>query len=180
MDERSESPPSIIGLLGARLWAIFRPAARHSERISSLDDRLARVRRSVFLRHLDCGSCNGCELELNALGNPIYDSERFGIRFDASPRHADALVLTGVFTRNLAEAAVLTLDAMSEPKRIVTVGDCTEGGGIFHASYAVIQRPGGIEDVIVAHVPGCPPSPIDILRALGAIDWSVPNGLPES
>lgn len=166
-----EQPPSLPELLFSRLLGVFRNRARYAEPIPSPGDRLAREHRSVFLRHLDCGSCNGCELELIAMSNPIYDSERFGIRFDASPRHADALVMTGVFTRNLADSALNTLDAMSEPKRIVTVGDCTEGGGIFAGSYALAERPGEIEAVIIAHVPGCPPKPEEILRALGAVAW---------
>lgn len=122
--------------------------------------------RSIFIRHLDCGSCNGCELELNSLSNPVYDIERFGIRFESSPRHADLLVMTGPFTHNLAEAASLTFEAMPEPKRIVTVGDCAKDGGIFKDSYAVTTRPPEIEGAIIAHVPGCPPPPDQILQAL--------------
>lgn len=170
-DKKSIYPSSMIGLLVWRLMALIKPASLLSEKIESPDDRLARVRRSVFLRHLDCGSCNGCELELNALSNPLYDSERFGIKFEASPRHADALILTGAFTLNLAEAADRTLEAMSEPRRIITVGDCAKDGGIFRESYAVASRPESIEKAVVAHVPGCPPTPTDILRALGQIDW---------
>lgn len=170
-DQQTTYPPSLALLLAQRLLAILRPASLLSEEVESLDESSARQRRSVFLRHLDCGSCNGCELELNALSNPVYDSERFGIKFEASPRHADALVLTGVFTRNLAQAADLTLAAMPEPKRIVTIGDCTQNGGIFHESYAVTARPASIEQAIVVHVPGCPPAPAEILRALLEYDW---------
>jgi Ni,Fe-hydrogenase III small subunit len=121
---------------------------------------------------LDCGSCNGCELELNALNNPIYDIERFGIQFEASPRHADVLVMTGPFTRNLEEAARLTFEAMSEPRRIVTIGDCAKDGGIFKESYAVTARPPEMEAVIQAtkiHVAGCPPAPEEILKALAKL-----------
>jgi Ni,Fe-hydrogenase III small subunit len=120
---------------------------------------------SIFIRHLDCGSCNGCELELNALANPIYDIAQYGIHFEASPRHADILAMTGVFTRNLAEAAQLTLEAMPTP-RIITIGDCTDDGGIFRGSYALAKRPEEIEKSIIAHVPGCPPIPEDITKAL--------------
>jgi Ni,Fe-hydrogenase III small subunit len=123
-------------------------------------------RASVFLRHLDCGSCNGCELELHALSNPIYDIERFGISFVTSPRHADVLIMTGCFTRNLAEAARLTFDAMSEPRQIITIGDCADDGGVFKDSYAVTTRPEDIERAIVGRVRGCPPAPDQILAAL--------------
>jgi Ni,Fe-hydrogenase III small subunit len=170
-DKQTTYPPSLALLLVQRLLAIARPAPLLSEKIESLDEPSARQRRSVFLRHLDCGSCNGCELELNALSNPIYDSERFGIKFEASPRHADALVLTGAFTRNLAQAADLTLSAMSEPRRIITIGDCAQNGGIFHESYALTPRPADIEQSIIAHVPGCPPTPAEILCALAKLDW---------
>lgn len=123
-------------------------------------------RQSVFLRHLDCGSCNGCELELMALTNPIYDIERFGLKFVASPRHADVLVMTGPFTQNLAEAARLTFDAMSQPRQIVAIGDCAIDGGVFKSSYAVTSRPEMIEEAIAGRVQGCPPTPEAILQAL--------------
>lgn len=120
---------------------------------------------SVFVRHLDCGSCNGCELELNALANPVYDIAKYGIHFEASPRHADLLAMTGVYTRNLAEAAQLTLEAMPIP-RIITIGDCTAGGGVFRESYALAKRPEEVEKAIKAHIPGCPPAPEKIIQAL--------------
>lgn len=162
---------SLTGFIRHRIMSRFRREPIYSEPVPAGDERLVDKPRSAFLRHLDCGSCNACEVELVALGNPLYDSERFGIKFEASPLHADALVLTGVFTRNLAEAAELTLAAMSEPKRIITVGDCAADGGIFKGSYALASRPPEIENAIVGHVPGCPPAPADILRALGAIEW---------
>jgi Ni,Fe-hydrogenase III small subunit len=118
------------------------------------------------MRHLDCGSCNGCELELSALTNPLYDMERFGISFVASPRHADVLIMTGPFTRRLAEAAQLMFEAMSTPRRIVAIGDCADDGGIFKESYAVAPRPDELERAIVARVRGCPPTPDEILEAL--------------
>lgn len=120
---------------------------------------------SVFIRHLDCGSCNGCELELTALANSIYDIAQYGIHFEASPRHADLLAMTGVFTRNLAQAAQLTIEAMPIP-RIITIGDCAKDGGVFRDSYALVRHPDEIEQAIKAHVPGCPPAPNDIIRAL--------------
>lgn len=170
MTHNTDKPTGIFSVIISRMAAYFRQDALHAEPIPSTDDVLARRPRSVFLRHLDCGSCNGCELELNALGNPVYDSERFGIKFEASPSHADALVMTGVFTRNLTEAALLTLAAMPEQK-VVTVGDCAADGGIFRNTYALAPRPEALQKAIIGHVPGCPPAPVDILRALGEIEW---------
>lgn len=123
---------------------------------------------SLFIRHLDCGSCNACELELNALANPIYDSAQWGIHFEASPRHADILALTGPYVRSLDRAARLTLEAMPVP-RIVTIGDCTQNAGEFQNSYAVFPYPEEVKKAIIAHVPGCPPSPEEILKALFTI-----------
>ncbi len=120
---------------------------------------------SLMIRHLDCGSCNACELELNALANPIYDIEQYGIRFEASPRHADILAMTGPYTRGLDEAAKSTLEAMPM-QRILAVGDCTKNGGAFHNAYGVIDPPDEIEQAIIQHVPGCPPSPETLLKAL--------------
>ena len=131
--------------------------------------------QSVFLRHLDCGSCNGCELELTALGNPIYDMARFGLGFVASPRHADVLIMTGPFTRNLEAAALLTFAAMSEPRQIVAIGDCAVDGGVFKVSYAVTSRPDCIEQAIVRRVPGCPPTPETILRVLADLQGVAPR-----
>lgn len=120
---------------------------------------------SLFIRHLDCGSCNACELELNALANPIYDSAQWGIHFEASPRHADILALTGPYVRSLDRAARSTLEAMPVP-RIVTIGDCAKDAGEFQNSYAVFPFPEEIKKTIVAHLPGCPPAPDEILKAL--------------
>lgn len=128
---------------------------------------LPRRQYSLLIRHLDCGSCNACELELNALMNPIYDIGQYGIEFVASPRHARLLAITGIFNRNLAEAARLTLEAMPL-RRMITIGDCAKDGGDFHDSYAITKRPVEIEENIIGHVPGCPPEPADILRGIFA------------
>src|SRR5215510_4742467 len=133
-------------------------------------DRAARRRlgRSLAIREVDAGSCNGCELEIHALNNAFYDLERFGIRFVASPRHADVLLVTGPVTRNMREALKRTYDATPEPKWVVAVGSCAADGGIFAGSYAV---EGGVKEVIPVdlHIRGCPPSPMDLLKGLLAL-----------
>lgn len=129
---------------------------------------------SLFIRHLDCGSCNACEMEMNALASPIYDSAQWGIHFEASPRHADILALTGPYVRSLDRAARETLEAMPVP-RIVTIGDCACRSSVFQNSYAIIPFPKEIEKAIIAHVPGCPPCPEDILRALFLVADRISN-----
>ena len=129
-------------------------------------------RRSVHIREVDAGSCNACDLEINALNNPVYDIERFGIHFVASPRHADMLLVTGPVTRNMEMALRKTYEATPEPRLVVAVGGCARDGGIFKGSYAVV---GGVERVIPvdAYIRGCPPRPQEllygILRILGRI-----------
>jgi Ni,Fe-hydrogenase III small subunit len=126
--------------------------------------------RSLHIREVDAGSCNGCEIEITALTNPYYDLERFGLHFVASPRHADCLLVTGPVTRNMAEPLRLTYEATPDPKIVVAVGDCARDCGVFKGSYAVV---GGVNEVIPVDVavPGCPPEPIYILRGiLAAID----------
>src|ERR1700731_2568366 len=133
-------------------------------------DRVARrcLGRSLSIREVDAGSCNGCELEIHALNNAFYDLERFGLRFVASPRHADVLLVTGPVTKNMREALQRTYDATPDPKWVVAVGDCAVDGGIFSGSYAVV---GGVEQVIPVdlHIRGCPPRPIELLRGLLAL-----------
>ncbi|WP_420969919.1 NADH-quinone oxidoreductase subunit B family protein [Bradyrhizobium sp. B120] len=121
--------------------------------------------RSLSIREVDAGSCNGCELEIHALSNAYYDVERFGIRFVASPRHADVLLVTGPVTNNMREALERTYHATPDPKWVVAVGDCARDGGCFAGSYAVV---GGVSAVVPVdlHIPGCPPSPMAILRGL--------------
>jgi Ni,Fe-hydrogenase III small subunit len=133
-------------------------------------NRTARTRlgRSLSIRHVDAGSCNGCELEIHALNNAFYDLERFGLRFVASPRHADILTVTGPVTKNMREALLRTYNAMPDPKWVVAIGNCALDGGIFAGSYAVA---GGVADVVPVdlHIRGCPPSPTQILRGLIAL-----------
>ena len=128
----------------------------------------ARLGRSLSIRQVDAGSCNGCELEIHALSNAFYDLERFGLHFVASPRHADVLLVTGPVTKNMREALERTYNATPDPKWVVAVGACAADGGLFAGSYAVV---GGIKDVIPVdlHIPGCPPPPVDILKGLIAL-----------
>ncbi len=128
----------------------------------------ARLGRSLAIREVDAGSCNGCELEIHALNNSFYDIERFGLRFVASPRHADVLLVTGPVTKNMREALARTYNATPDPKWVVAVGDCAADGGCFAGSYAVV---GGVAAVVPVdlHVPGCPPPPLDIVKALLAL-----------
>ena len=127
-----------------------------------------RLGRSLSIREVDAGSCNGCELEIHALNNAYYDVERFGLRFVASPRHADVLMVTGPVTKNMRDALLHTYDATPNPKWVVAVGDCARDGGCFAGSYAVV---GGVAAVIPVdlHISGCPPAPIAMLRGLLAL-----------
>jgi Ni,Fe-hydrogenase III small subunit len=128
----------------------------------------AKLGRSLAIRQVDAGSCNGCELEIHALSNAFYDIERFGLRFVASPRHADVLLVTGPVTKNMREALERTYNATPDPKWVVAVGGCAVDGGIFAGSYACV---GGVSEVVPVdlHVKGCPPSPTDLLRGLLAL-----------
>src|SRR6516225_3918445 len=127
-----------------------------------------RLGRSLSIREVDAGSCNACELEIHALNNAFYDLERFGLRFVASPRHADVLMVTGPVTKNMCEALERTYNATPNPKWVVAVGDCATDGGAFSGSYGVI---GGVKNVIPVdlHIRGCPPRPVDLLKGLLAL-----------
>jgi Ni,Fe-hydrogenase III small subunit len=128
-----------------------------------------RLGRSLAIREVDAGSCNGCELEIHALNNAFYDLERFGLRFVASPRHADVLMVTGPVTKNMCEALERTYNATPNPKWVVAVGDCAAGCGVFAGSYAVVE--GGVESVVPVdlHIRGCPPRPAELLKGLLAL-----------
>jgi Ni,Fe-hydrogenase III small subunit len=137
--------------------------------VRQLNERArAKLGRSLSIREIDAGSCNGCELEIHALNNPYYDLERFGLRFVASPRHADVLLVTGPVTANMREALERTYAATPDPKWVVAVGDCAFDGGVFADGYAVV---GGVAKVVPVdlYIRGCPPSPVQLLAGLLAL-----------
>lgn len=136
-----------------------------------------RLGRTLAIREVDAGSCNGCELEIHALNNVFYDLERFGLRFVASPRHADVLLVTGPVTVNMREALERTYAATPEPKWVVAVGDCARNGGVFAGSAACV---GGVERVLPVdlHIPGCPPNPLALLKGLLALLESASASTP--
>jgi len=152
----TEAPPLGDDAMLAELAGAVERAARR------------RLGRSLSIREVDAGSCNGCELEIHALNNAFYDLERFGLRFVASPRHADVLMVTGPVTKNMRQALERTWAATPDPKWVVAVGDCALDGGLFAGSYAVV---GGVSQVVPVdlHIRGCPPPPMDILKGLLAL-----------
>jgi len=162
------------------IWRVARQIAKIGIRTEPAPDigeaaqaEIGRIQRDVLdilgkaltIRMVDAGSCNACELEINALGNPYYNIEGLGIKFVASPRHADLLLVTGPVSRNMETALRRTYDATPEPKLVVAVGDCGCDGGIFGESYASCGRVSNVIPVDVA-VPGCPPPPLEILRGI--------------
>ena len=144
-------------------------AARGEEPPGDSEPLQAQIRavlgRALCIRHVDAGSCNGCELEIHAVGNPIYNIEGQGIRFVASPRHADLLLVTGPVSRHMETALRRTYEAMPDPKLVVAIGDCGCSGGIFGESYATLGRVSNVLPVDVA-VPGCPPTPTRIMQGI--------------
>jgi len=149
----TEAPPAADEVALKELAASVERAARRQ------------LGRSLSIREVDAGSCNGCELEIHALNNAFYDLERFGLRFVASPRHADVLLVTGPVTKNMREALERTYHATPDPKWVVAVGDCALNGGIFAGSYACLD---GVAEVIPVdlYIRGCPPSPTALLKGL--------------
>ncbi|HTP45511.1 MAG TPA: NADH-quinone oxidoreductase subunit B family protein [Casimicrobiaceae bacterium] len=143
------------------------PAAADEMRLATRlqEDILRIVGRALAIRQVDAGSCNGCELEIHALGNPYYNIEGLGIRFVASPRHADMLLVTGPVSKHMVIALQRTYDATPDPKLVVAVGDCGCTGGIFGESYASLGRVANVIPVD-AEVPGCPPSPTALLQGI--------------
>jgi Ni,Fe-hydrogenase III small subunit len=144
------------------------PQAREELRVRAASiqaEILSMLGRALVIRQVDAGSCNGCELEIHALNNPYYNLEGLGIRFAASPRHADMLLVTGPVTRNMAQALRIAYDAMPDPKLVVAVGDCGCDGGIFGEGGATVGGVGRILPVDVA-IPGCPPPPLALLQGI--------------
>jgi len=139
------------------------PPRAEAERIQR--EILEVLGKALAIRAVDAGSCNGCELEMHALGNPYYNVEGLGIRFVASPRHADMLLVTGPVSRHMALALRRTWEATPEPRLVVAIGDCGCSGGVFGESYASLGRVSNVIPVDV-EVPGCPPAPIEILRGI--------------
>jgi Ni,Fe-hydrogenase III small subunit len=149
---------------------VTEPAPGADESLRVLEQRLqdavlAHFGRSLAIRHVDAGSCNGCELEIHAANAPHYNLERLGVRFVASPRHADLLLVTGPVSRNMETALRRTYDATPEPKLVVAIGDCGCTGGIFGESYASCGRVANVIPVDVA-VAGCPPTPTAIIQGI--------------
>jgi Ni,Fe-hydrogenase III small subunit len=143
--------------------------------VARLQKKILRVLgRALTIRHVDAGSCNGCELEIHALANPYYNIEGLGIRFVASPRHADLLLVTGPVSKHMVIALKRTYDATPDPKLVVAVGDCGCSGGIFGESYASLGRVSNVIPVDVA-IPGCPPAPVALLQGiLAAVSVAAP------
>ena len=144
--------------------------------VARLQKKILRVLgRALTIRQIDAGSCNGCELEIHALANPYYNIEGLGIRFVASPRHADLLLVTGPVSKHMAIALKRTYDATPDPKLVVAVGDCGCSGGIFGESYASLGRVSNVIPVDVA-IPGCPPAPVALLQGiLAAVSVAAPD-----
>src|SRR5438067_13799165 len=152
----TEAPPSRDDAALAELAQSLERASRRS------------LGRSLSIREVDAGSCNGCELEIHALNNAFYDLERFGLKFVASPRHADVLLVTGPVTRNMRQALERTYAATPDPKWVVAVGDCARDGGLFAGSAACV---GGVREIVPVdlHIAGCPPTPEQLLKDLLAL-----------
>ena len=175
--------PILLKIANTGLVSEPAPEAREEwrARAAAIQADILRVLgRALVIRQVDAGSCNGCELEIHALNNPYYNLEGLGIKFVASPRHADMLLVTGPVTRNMELALKRTYDATPDPKLVVAVGDCGRDGGIFGRTYATC---GGVASVLPVDltIPGCPPPPIEILRGiLTAVQRTARTGRPAS
>lgn len=156
-----------MGWLG-RIIRVGRVAEPADPRPQSAVAAPTGVGRSLQLRHVDAGSCNGCEIEISGAFGPVYDAERFGARLVASPRHADALLVTGVVTRNMAQPLRNTVQATPAPRVVIACGDCALNRGLFADAYGVVGAVGDVVPVDV-EVAGCPPSPAQIVAALRSV-----------
>jgi Ni,Fe-hydrogenase III small subunit len=154
----------------AKTGIVSEPAPHADAALRELEQQLGdailkHFGRSLSIRHVDAGSCNGCELEIHAMNSPYYNLERLGIKFVASPRHADMLLVTGPVSRNMQVALKRTWEATPDPKLVVAIGDCGCSGGVFGESYASCGRVANVIPVDVA-VPGCPPTPVAIMQGI--------------
>ena len=153
-----------------RTGIVSEPAPAADETLRTTAQQLSdamrqRLGRALVIRHVDAGSCNGCELEIHALGNPYYNLEALGIKFSASPRHADLLLVTGPVAKNMETAVKRAYDATPEPRLVVAVGDCGCTGGLFGETYASCGRVGNVIPVDVS-IPGCPPTPLQLMQGI--------------
>ena len=156
-----------MGWIG-KIFRVGRVVERTDNAPGVVTEPIAGVRGSLQVRHVDAGSCNGCEVEISGAFGPVYDAERFGARLVASPRHADALLVTGAVTRNMADPLRTTIDATPRPRRVIACGDCALNRGLFRDAYGVV---GAVSEVVPVNVeiPGCPPTPADIIAALRSV-----------
>lgn len=152
----------------AKILRVGRVAEPADPAPPTLLDPPAGVRGSLQIRHVDAGSCNGCEVEIGAAFGPVYDAERYGARLVASPRHADALLVTGAVTHNMDDALRNTVAATPQPRVVLACGDCALGRGVYRDAYGVV---GALSDVVPVDVeiPGCPPTPTQIIEALRSV-----------
>ena len=153
-----------------RIGIVSEPAPLADDALRATTCRLSeamirKLGRALVIRHVDAGSCNGCDLEIHALNNPYYNLEAIGIKFAASPRHADMLLVTGPVAKNMEVALKRAYDATPEPRLVVAVGDCGCTGGIFGESYASCGRISNVIPVDVS-IPGCPPSPLQLMQGI--------------
>ena len=160
--------PMLLQIL--RTGIVNEPAPAADESLRTAEQQLSaamtkQLGRALVIRHIDAGSCNGCELEIHALNNPYYNLEAIGIKFAASPRHADLLLVTGPVAKNMEVAVKRAYDATPEPKLVVAVGDCGCTGGIFGESYASCGRVSNVIPVDVS-IPGCPPTPLQLMQGI--------------
>jgi Ni,Fe-hydrogenase III small subunit len=164
--------PLILKILKTGVVTEPSPAVREDLRVVNVarvkqiqDALLNKLGRALAIRQVDAGSCNGCELEIHALNNPYYNIEGMGIKFVASPRHADMLLVTGPVSRNMERALKIAYEATPDPKLVVAIGECGCNGGVFGESYASLGRVSNVIPVDV-EVPGCPPAPLAILQGI--------------
>ncbi len=158
---------SVLGWVAKvlRVGRVVEPAGQAPDTVM---EPLTGVRGSLQIRHVDAGSCNGCEVEISGAFGPVYDAERFGARLVASPRHADALLVTGVVTRNMAEPLRNTVAATPKPRVVIACGDCALNRGVFADAYGIVGAVGEVVPVDV-EIPGCPPTPGEIVAALRSV-----------